>query len=375
MAARPVSGAPARRGRFRAVSIGGGTGQPNLIRVLRRLDCTIDSIVAMADDGGSTGILRERAHIVPPGDIRKCLSALAADESSPAARAFAHRFPYVDNHALGNLVITALAEETGSFVEAIRECERMLGCVGHVHPSTLDFVRLSGRASDGRVLSGQAALCHGDCALESVWLEPGGARAYGPAVDAVMAADLVVLGPGSLFTSIIPNILVEGVRDAVRETDALVVFVCPKADRQGETWGMRADEYVDALERHGLAGAIDAGLVHRPRPQGVGVATRSFRALTDEQVAVDALERRSAQAVATGLDSTVDEVLARQQAVSSFSWRDVRADDAAVARIRERVPYVFARDFTDPASPVEHNAGRLADVFSEVIASCLLPRR
>ena len=356
---------------FRAVSIGGGTGQPNIIRVLRTLDCSIDSIVAMADDGGSTGILRQRAHIVPPGDVRKCLSALAADESSPAARAFAHRFPYVDNHALGNLVITALAEETGSFVEAVRECERMLGCVGHVHPSTLDDVSLVGRMADGRTVSGQALLSHGDCPLWQVWLEPGGARAYAPAVEAVMGADLVVLGPGSLFTSIVPNLLVEGIRDAVRSTSACVVFVCPKADRQGETWGMRADEYVDALERHGLAGAIDVVLVHRARPRDMGAATRAFRAITDE----DAAEFATGPAGPTPLDAAVDEVLARQQAVSGFAWSDVRADDASLARIRERVPYVFVRDFTDPASPVVHNRARLADVFSEVVASCLLPRR
>lgn len=119
---------------IRAVSIGGGTGQPRAIAALRHMGASIDSVVAMADDGGSTGVLRERAGILPPGDVRKCLSALAGDPECAFARAFAHRFPYIDDHALGNLVLTALAEETDSFSQAIRVCEELLRCVGHVHP-------------------------------------------------------------------------------------------------------------------------------------------------------------------------------------------------------------------------------------------------
>ena len=268
---------------FKAVCIGGGTGQPNLLRVMRTLDCeSLSAIVAMADDGGSTGILRERAHIIPPGDIRKCLSALARDPQSAVARAFAHRFPYVEDHALGNLILTALTEETDSFIEAIRTCERILECVGSVLPSTLDNVSLEGCGFDGRVVSGQAALCHGSCALDKVWLTPGNAQAYQPAVDSIMEADIIVLGPGSLFTSIIPNILVDGICDAIVNSAGKVVFVCPKADRQGETWGMDAEEYLSALERHGLAGAIDVMLVHRSRNTEHGVATRSFDALTHD---------------------------------------------------------------------------------------------
>ena len=340
---------------FKAVCIGGGTGQPNLLRVMRTLDCeSLHAIVAMADDGGSTGILRERAHIIPPGDIRKCLSALAKDQDSAFARAFAHRFPYVEDHALGNLILTALTEETDSFVEAVRICEDLLECVGSVNPSTLDNVELEGCGFDGSVIRGQAALCHGSCALDKVWLNPQGAQAYQPAVDCIMQADIIVLGPGSLFTSIIPNILVDGIRDAIIASPGKVVFVCPKADRQGETWGMDAEEYLAALERHGLEGAIDVMLVHRSRNNEHGVATRSFDAHTHD----------------------IANVSKSKCPVSSYSfeYRDVKVDDDILARIRERVEYVFVRDFNSQDSPVVHDPNLLRDVFAEVIP-CLLPQK
>lgn len=248
---------------LRAVSIGGGTGQPRLIQALRLMGAHIDSVVAMADDGGSTGLLREQAHVVPPGDVRKCISALAADPASPLARAFAHRFPYIDDHALGNLLLVALAEETGSFTAGIRACERMLDCIGRVHPSTLDTVSLAGRTVSGEVVYGQARISYGRRAFERVWLEPAGAVANPEAVEAILAADLVVLGPGSLFTSIIPNVLVDGIREALVRTSARRVFVCPKIDSLGETSGMSVADHVYALAACGLADAIDAVLVHR----------------------------------------------------------------------------------------------------------------
>ena len=340
---------------FKAVSIGGGTGQPNLLRVMRTLNCeSLDSIVAMADDGGSTGILRERAHIIPPGDIRKCLSALARNPQSAFARAFEHRFPYVEDHALGNLIITALTEETGSFIQAVRICEKLLDCVGSVHPSTLDNVVLEGCGFDGKIVRGQAALCHGSCALEKVWLNPSGARAYEPAVQSIMQADLIILGPGSLFTSIIPNLLVDGIREAVIKSPGKVVFICPKADRQGETWGMNAEEYLSALERHGLKNAIDVMLIHRNRDTSHGVATRSFKFhMQDNQ----------SRMTADTLDLPY-----------SFTYRDVKVTDEILDRICERVPYVLVRDFNSDTSPVVHNPKLLADVFAEVIP-CLLPQK
>ena len=166
----------------KAVVIGGGTGAPVSIRTLLSLEAEVSAVVAMADDGGSTGILREEAGVLPPGDIRKCLAAMAADASDPLTRAFKYRFSFARNHTLGNLMLSALEDATGSFPEAIAICERLLGARGHVYPSTLDKVQLSAETCDGVVLEGQAKACKSTTALHRVWLESDTpVRAYGPA--------------------------------------------------------------------------------------------------------------------------------------------------------------------------------------------------
>lgn len=331
--------------RVRAVSVGGGTGQPTVLRALRRLGWDISAVVAMADDGGSTGRLRRETGTIPPGDLRKCLVALAGDTEQPLARALSRRLPYAENHALGNLVITALAEETGSFPEAVDTVGRALGCVGRVYPSTLDDVVLRGVTRDGRDLDGQALISHGPCTLSRVWLDPAAPTAYPGAVDAIMAADVVVVGPGSLFTSIIPNILVPGIARALRETLALRVFVCPKADTQGETWGLAADEYVEALLLHGMSGALDAVVVHRAK-ESSGLMTRTFHALTPAE-------------------------LARPEHVAGpreHGFHAVSATDEAISRIEALGPHVFLGDYTDPAVPAGHNVALLAETLREVVA-------
>lgn len=347
--ARPAAGARP----LRAVSVGGGTGQPNLIRALRTMGARIDSVVAMADDGGSTGLLREAAHVIPPGDVRKCISALAEDPASPLSRAFAHRFPYIDDHALGNLVLVALAEETGSFIEGIRACERILGCVGRVHPSTLEYVSLSGRTTTGEVVHGQAQISYGGSAYSDVWLDPADAPANDEAVRAILEADLVVLGPGSLFTSIIPNILVGGIRDALRATTAVRVFVCPKIDSLGETSGMSAADHVDALLAHGLEGAVDAVLVHRASRHEV-VFPYARRAWERVPRPTGAAPRPvvSAGAIARAKDAP---------------FGPIAADDEVLERIGARVPSVVVRDFTGDGSPASHDPALLARALSEVV--------
>ena len=345
-------------GRLKAVSIGGGTGQPRLIAALRLMGAQIDSVVAMADDGGSTGLLREQEHVVPPGDVRKCLSALAADPETPLARAFAHRFPYIDDHALGNLLLVALAKETGSFAEAIAACEGLLGCIGHVHPSTLELVSLSGSTRTGETVRGQAQISYGMQTFERVWLEPADATANEAAVDAIMAADLVALGPGSLFTSIIPNVLVDGIRDALHKTRAIRVFVCPKIDSLGETNGMSVADHVETLAAHGLAGALDAVLVHSPsRPEFVYPYQKRAWELASARAA-------AAHAAGEGHDGvvTVEEIAAAKDA----PFGPIRATAEDLARIRALVPRVLVRDFTGDGSPAVHDAGRLAAALDEV---------
>lgn len=251
---------------FRAVVIGGGTGAPASIKTLLSLGVSTDAVVAMADDGGSTGDLRAVADVTAPGDIRKCICAFAKDPDDPMTKAFKYRFPNANNHTLGNLMLSALEDASGSFVDAIKICEKLLDCQGHVYPSTLDHVTISATTMDGQELDGQAVLTKSKTALREVAIHSeGGAKpqAFQPAVDAILNADLIVLGPGSLFTSIIPNILIDGIRDAIANSRASVMFVCGIADSQGETWGMSASEHVAALCRHGMDSLIDYVIVNK----------------------------------------------------------------------------------------------------------------
>ena len=245
----------------RAVVIGGGTGAPVSIRTLLSMGIETAAVVAMADDGGSTGVLRDQAGVTAPGDIRKCITAMAADADDPLTKAFKVRFGFAGNHTLGNLMLSALEVTSGSFPQAIQVCEQLLSARGHVYPSTLGRVSLVAKTRDGRTLLGQAVACHSRTALKRVVLESDDPiTAYEPACAAIRDADLIVLGPGSLFTSIIPNLIVPGIVDAIVQSHGTVVFACSLADAQGETRGLAVLDHVRALEEHGMQGLIDVVL-------------------------------------------------------------------------------------------------------------------
>ena len=337
---------------LRAVVIGGGTGAPVSIRTLLSLGVQTSAVVAMADDGGSTGVRREEADATPPGDIRKCLVAFAKDPSDPLVRALKYRFAVARDHALGNLLLTALEDACDSFPEAISICERLVDAQGHVYPSTLDHVVLSARTCDGRVLTGQAVACHSKTALESVWLagEDGRTpRAYEPACQAIREADLIVLGPGSLFTSIIPNLLIPGVVDAIRASRGRVLFVCALADVQGETWGLTAREHFEALAAHGMEGLIDYMLVHSKVPlRAESPATGSFAALSGAE-----LEHASTS-------DLNDTQLTRGVRPISINYADMLA-------IQSRGPIVISRNLADADHPTWHSPFALRDAFQNVI--------
>ena len=345
--------------KLKAVVIGGGTGAPVSIKTLLALGVQTSAVVAMADDGGSTGILREEAHVTPPGDIRKCLAAFAANPDDPLTKAFKYRFDFARNHTLGNLMLSALENATGSFPEAIKICGQLLGARGHVYPSTLNNVTLCARTLDGRVLHGQSVACKSSTALEQVWLEsPERCLPYLEALRAIRQADIVVLGPGSLFTSIIPNLLVPGIVDAIRQSHAHTVFVCSLADQQGETWGLSAREHVEALLRHGMTGCLDYVLVHSAaKPNKARFSTGSFEAVAGEASQQSALaELRDG----TSLGSRI---------------RSVRISQEDIDAIQAQGPVVLLRDMVDPQRPTWHDPKALADAFMGVFRLCRSPQR
>lgn len=238
----------------KAVAIGGGTGLPLVLSCLVSAGFEASAVVAMADDGGSSGRLRRELGVLPPGDVRNCLVALAA-AGEPLAELFQYRFPQGEGlagHALGNLVLAALQDITGDFARAVQVASGLLRVRGTVLPSTLADVVLCGETLSGGVIRGQWALAHSSERVRRVWFEPPRAPAYGPALDAIRQAGLVVVGPGSLFTSVIPNLLVEGIAEALCSCRGRVVYVCNVANQRGETQGMDAFDHVRALRDHGL---------------------------------------------------------------------------------------------------------------------------
>ena len=249
----------------RIVAVGGGTGLSTLLRGLKRFTTQLTALVTVTDDGGSSGRLREELGMPPPGDIRNCLVALAADESLMGAL-FSHRFQTegsLGGHSFGNLFLAALTEVLGDFDKAIKESSRVLNITGTVLPSTTRDVRLQAVLADGTRLTGQSAIQRAPAAIEQVSLEPADAEALPLALERIAEADLVALGPGSLFTSIVPNLLVRGVREALAATPASVVYIVNVMTQPGETDGYDARAHLDGLLRHLDEGVVDAMVVNR----------------------------------------------------------------------------------------------------------------
>jgi uncharacterized cofD-like protein len=241
----------------RIVTIGGGHGLSNLLRGLKTYTRNLTAIVTVADDGGSSGRLRESFGILPPGDIRNCLAALSNDEEM-LTQLFRYRFSGssgLDGHSFGNLFITALAEITGSFEEAIAESGRVLSVSGRVLPSTLHDVKLVADVqlpnvpNQVRVL-GESSIPKVAGHVRRLWLEPNDAPAFPPALKSILNADMIVIGPGSLYTSLLPNLLVQDLLGAIRASRALKVYVCNIATQSGETDLYSCADHIRALEEH-----------------------------------------------------------------------------------------------------------------------------
>jgi uncharacterized cofD-like protein len=238
---------------LRVVAIGGGTGLPATLRAMKPYTSHITAIVTVADDGGSSGRLRRDLGVLPPGDLRNNIAALAEEESL-MTQLFQHRFSSGDlgGHAFGNLFISALAAVTGSLESALVETGRVLNIQGQVFPATLDDVDLVASVRvGGRVhtIRGESRITAANGRIEDIFITPRDVKAFAGSVNAILNAEVVVLGPGSLYTSIIPNLLVPGIQEALRQTSALKIFVCNIATQPGETDGYTVSDHVLALER------------------------------------------------------------------------------------------------------------------------------
>jgi uncharacterized cofD-like protein len=248
----------------RVVAVGGGNGLAALLRGLKTHTSNLTAVVTMADDGGSSGLLRRDMGMPPPGDLRNCLVALADDESV-MSRLFKYRFPAdggLQGHSFGNLFMAALTEVTGDFELAVEESTQVLKVRGRVLPSTLDDVVLHAQLVGGGRVSGESTITAADRLPLRVWLSPSVPRPHPQALSALGRADLVVLGPGSLYTSVLPNILIPEIRDALTLTRAWVVYVCNVMTQAGETDGYSAADHLQALHLHGLSGVVDVVLVN-----------------------------------------------------------------------------------------------------------------
>ena len=246
----------------RVVAIGGGHGLSTLLRGLKEYTGNLSAIVTVADDGGSSGRLREEYRILPPGDIRQCLVALA-DAEPLVKELFDHRFKEgsFEGHSFGNLFIMAMAEVTGDMEHAVRESGRVLAVRGDVLPSTLQDVVLCATIDGGTVV-GESQIPRQNSPITRVFLRPDNAELNPEAALAILNADIITVGPGSLYTSILPNLLVRGLIDALRSSPALKVFICNVASENGETDNFKVSDFMKVLEDHVGTNIFDFALVN-----------------------------------------------------------------------------------------------------------------
>jgi len=251
------------------VVIGGGTGTFAVLSALKQYPVDLTAVVSMADDGGSTGILRDQYGVLPPGDARRALVALSP---SPVLRdLFNYRFANGDleGHSFGNLFLSALEKIHGNFALAVSEAGRVLNIKGTVLPVTLDNVRLVARLANGKLIRGETNIDisreRARAAISHLWLEPK-AMLNPAASEALQKADLIIIGPGDLYTSIIPNLLVAGMSEDLRQSKAKKVYVCNVMTKYGETHGYKAEDFVCAIERYLGNGILDYALFNKTRP-------------------------------------------------------------------------------------------------------------
>jgi uncharacterized cofD-like protein len=253
---------------YKIVAIGGGTGLSTLLRGLKRRTSNLTAIVTVSDDGGSSGRLQKELGVLPPGDIRNCLVALADDEAM-VTDLFRYRFEEgqgLVGHSFGNLFLAAMTGIAGDFDRAIKESSRVLNIVGRVLPATLHAARLCAELDDGTIVRGESNISKAPSRIRRVFFESGSVEPFDEVLEAIRGADAIVLGPGSLFTSVLPNFLIEGVTEAVARSRAVKLYVCNVMTQPGETERMSAADHVDALFANAGARVCDYVVVNDEPP-------------------------------------------------------------------------------------------------------------
>ena len=271
------------------VAIGGGTGLSTLLTGLKHYTTNITAIVTVADDGGSSGRLREELGIIPPGDIRNCIAALA-DEDKIITELFQYRFKSGQNlegHSFGNLFLTALKEVMGGdFIKAVRAASLILRSRGTVLPSSPEPMKIIAELTDGRIVEGESKIPEAKGKIKRIYCEPENPKVQEEAVKAISNAELIIFGPGSLYTSIIPNLLVPGIVDAIKKSNSHKVYVCNIMTQPGETIGYTVSEHVSALLEHAKShNLIDVVVVNDRHPE---ILLKKYKEKNQEPVVIDA---------------------------------------------------------------------------------------
>jgi uncharacterized cofD-like protein len=254
----------------RIVAVGGGTGLSMLLSGVKNITNNLTAIVSVGDDGGSSGRLRESMGILPPGDIRHCITALADDEDL-VNKLFKYRFDNgegLEGHSFGNLFITALCAITGSMVTAVKASSSVLSIRGRVLPATLDDMKLVAKMKDGRVIHGESTIPEANGQIERLYTEPANCKALPEVIEAIRNAELIILGPGSLYTSVIPNLLIKDISQEIIKSKAKKIYVCNIMTQPGETDNYSVSDHLKALIKHaGSNKIIDAVLVNNYLPE------------------------------------------------------------------------------------------------------------
>lgn len=272
------------------VAIGGGTGLSTMLKGIKKITNNITAIVTVGDDGGSSGKLREELGVLPPGDIRSCIAALADDEDL-VAKLFQYRFKDcagLSGHSFGNLFLTAMCSITGNMVNAVQESSKVLSIRGRVLPSTLDDMRLVAEMEDGSIIKGESNIPESGKKIKRLFTEPIKCKPLADAIMAIQDADIIILGPGSLYTSVIPNLLISDISKAVSEAKAKKIYVCNIMTQPGETDGFSVSDHIKTLIKHAkYEKIIDAVLVNTELPEDL---IAPYRDAGSEPVNVDEKE-------------------------------------------------------------------------------------